>query len=247
MSTTVLSYNLCHGQGLDDKIDLIRQAAVISSRHPRFVALQELDRRVKRSGYVDEPARLAELTGYKAFFGKAIPLGDDGNGEYGIAILTADQNAELAAFFALPGEEPRAFIAVRGHLEDGSEVIFACTHLDLNEKNRIASVRLINEWVKLQPLPVLFMGDFNCKGDSAPYQALCETWQSAWGASTQPTHPANAPKIDIDHLFMYPQKAWNVEAMTVVEELVASDHRPIEGVVELKKKAPKHTRKGQKR
>ena len=233
MTTTVLSYNLCHGQGLDDQVDLIRQAAVISSRHPRFVALQELDRRVKRSGFVDEPAKLAELTGYKAFFGKAIPLGDEG-GEYGICILTADQNAELAAFFALPGKEPRAFVAVRGHLEDGNEVIFACTHLDLDEENRIASVRLINEWVKLQPLPVLFMGDFNCKGKSAPYQALCTTWQSAWGDTPQPTHPANAPKIDIDHLFMFPKDAWNVDCMTVVEELVASDHRPIEGKVALK-------------
>ena len=231
VSTTVLSYNLQHGTRLDQTFDLEGQAAVIASRKPRFVAVQELDRNVERSSFLDEPARLAELTGYKAFFGKAIPLL---GGEYGIGILTADPNAELAAYFALPGEEPRAFIAVRGTLEDGKPVIFACTHLDLVDENRVASVALINEWVKLQTLPVLFMGDFNCNGSSRPYHALCGVWQPGWGEQTQPTHPADAPQIHIDHLFLYPVDAWNIEHIEVVEETAASDHRPVEARVSLK-------------
>lgn len=231
--TTVLSFNLQHGCRMDYVLDLEGQAEIIKSRNARFVAIQEVDRNVARSNSIDEPKKLAELTGYKAFFGKAIPLQ---GGEYGIGILTTDMQAELAAYFALPGEEPRAFIAIRSTLEDGQPVIFACTHLDLKEENCIASVNLINEWVKLQTLPVLFMGDFNCEGNSRPYHALCSVWKPGWGEKTQPTWPANAPKEHLDHLFLYPPEDWNVQNIAVGKEDSASDHRPLTAQVILTKK-----------
>ncbi|MEX2025646.1 MAG: endonuclease/exonuclease/phosphatase family protein, partial [Pirellulaceae bacterium] len=59
----VLTYNIHHGEGIDGKLDLPRIARVIESVDPDLVALQEVDRRVERTGSVDQPAELARLTG----------------------------------------------------------------------------------------------------------------------------------------------------------------------------------------
>ncbi|MBR4221011.1 MAG: hypothetical protein IKR81_07650, partial [Victivallales bacterium] len=76
-----LSYNVCHGCGMDKTIDLVRTAAVISRQKADCVALQELDNGATRSNGVDETAELARLTGMFGFFGKAIDLQ---GGSYGI-------------------------------------------------------------------------------------------------------------------------------------------------------------------
>jgi endonuclease/exonuclease/phosphatase family metal-dependent hydrolase len=43
----ILSYNIKHGQGMDDRVDLKRAAAVINSLQPDLVALQEIDNVVR--------------------------------------------------------------------------------------------------------------------------------------------------------------------------------------------------------
>lgn len=58
----ILSYNIHHARGMDDKLDLPRIAAVISSVQPDLVSLQEVDQNVTRSENVDQPAELARLT-----------------------------------------------------------------------------------------------------------------------------------------------------------------------------------------
>jgi endonuclease/exonuclease/phosphatase family metal-dependent hydrolase len=52
----VLSYNIHHAEGVDRKLDVERIAAVIQSVKPDLVALQEVDRNVKRTGGVDQPS-----------------------------------------------------------------------------------------------------------------------------------------------------------------------------------------------
>lgn len=51
----VLSYNIHHGRGADDKVDLQRIAGVINEARPDLVALQEVDSGVKRSASIGEP------------------------------------------------------------------------------------------------------------------------------------------------------------------------------------------------
>ena len=57
----VLTYNIHHAAGTDGKVDIERIARVIQSAKPDLVALQEVDQATKRSGGVDQLARLAEL------------------------------------------------------------------------------------------------------------------------------------------------------------------------------------------
>jgi endonuclease/exonuclease/phosphatase family metal-dependent hydrolase len=99
----VLCYNIHHGEGTDGKVDLPRLARVIHAAMPDFVALQEVDRNVRRSGSVDQSAELAKLTGLHGAFAKAI---DYDGGEYGQAILSRFP-IERLTIHHLPGEPER--------------------------------------------------------------------------------------------------------------------------------------------
>lgn len=80
----VLAYNIHHGEGMDDAVDLPRIADVIRSEKPDFVALQEVDKGVNRSGKVNQAMVLGELLGMYHNFAKFM---DYDGGEYGLARL----------------------------------------------------------------------------------------------------------------------------------------------------------------
>ncbi len=81
----VLCYNIHHGEGVDKKLDLDRIAKVILSVSPDVVALQEVDRKTKRTNHVDQSSELARLTKMKVVFEKNI---DFQGGHYGNAVLS---------------------------------------------------------------------------------------------------------------------------------------------------------------
>ncbi len=83
----VLSYNVRNCRGLDDyhAVNVARVAGVISNQAPDVVALQELDRKTKRSAGRDMLQELAVATGMIGTFGEAIPY--QGRA-YGVGILS---------------------------------------------------------------------------------------------------------------------------------------------------------------
>jgi endonuclease/exonuclease/phosphatase family metal-dependent hydrolase len=228
---TVITYNIHHGAGVDQKLDLERIAKVIKRENPDIVAFQEVDVMANRTGNIDEPKILGELTGYKPFFGKAVPIR---GGEYGNAIITRDKDAVVVEHLPLPGNEPRCMIAVQTKSSKGTPYVLACTHLALEEENCMKSTEIIGDWVKSLKVPSLLVGDMNCTTGSQIYNSFTKTWEGTWGNKPLPTFPARNPKKDIDHCFTYPKQAWEVIDITVVEEPLASDHRPLKVTLALK-------------
>lgn len=57
----VMTFNIRHGRGMDDAINLERIARVIDRAGADVVALNEVDRVTRRCGGVDQPAELAKL------------------------------------------------------------------------------------------------------------------------------------------------------------------------------------------
>ena len=229
---TVITYNIHHGVGLNNKLDLEKIANVIKVENPDIVAFQEVDVKTKRTRRLDEPKILGDLAGFKSFFGKSIPYG---GGEYGNAIITRDRNAILINHFPLPGKEPRSLLAIQTKSSMGTPYVLACTHLCLDETNRMKSTEIINNWVKGLPFPTILVGDMNCKSNSNPYKKLTEVWDSTWGAKPIPTFPSKKPTSDIDHCLTYPKYAWKVQEIKVIEESDASDHRPLKITLKLNK------------
>jgi endonuclease/exonuclease/phosphatase family metal-dependent hydrolase len=236
----VLTYNIHHGEGTDRKLDLPRIAKVIKGAEADVVALQEVDVKTRRTGGVDQPGELAKLTGMRGHFGKSI---DFGGGQYGNAILSRFPTTRPTTL-PLPAEAPRenrsALSVEVTHPQGGARFLFAATHLDHlpDETARLAQVKLINEKLAVaakegvEELPALLTGDLNATPGSGPIQRLLEHWTDT-DAKGSPTYPSDNPRKRIDYVLCRPAGRWRVVETRVIEEKVASDHRPVLVVLEL--------------
>jgi len=233
----VLTYNIHHGEGTDGVFDLERIAAVIKSVEPDLVALQEVDRNTGRSGGVDQAAELARLTGLEFYFGKAM---DYDGGEYGEAILTRF-SFEWSRTYPLSAEEdkePRAMAVVVVDLPDGNRLGFVGTHLDhtRDPTSRLMQVSEINELFSNRARgapPFILAGDLNATVDREEMQILLEIWGDAATEKPEPTIPVVEPSRRIDYVLYTPWYRFQVVETRVLDEQVASDHRPVLAVLDI--------------
>ena len=232
----VLSYNIHHGEGNDRKLDLPRLAKIITSVNPDLVLLQEVDQNVARSGKVDQPKVLAELTKMEFCFGSNLALQGGG---YGNAILSrykierhdnhllpsldgGEQRGVLVAEISLPGRAPTLRVAA--------------THFDYRgkEDERLASVAWLTEkLVKEQTVATILGGDLNATRETETLKKLGAHWKIA-GETETPTIPTDKPERQIDFVLCRPDDAWEVVEVKVLEEPIASDHLPILAVLKLR-------------
>jgi endonuclease/exonuclease/phosphatase family metal-dependent hydrolase len=232
----VLCYNIHHAEGVDKSLDVPRIARLIQSVNPDIVALQEVDRSVKRTNNVDQPVQLAKLTGMNRSFGANISLQ---GGEYGNALLTKfaitrTHNHLLPNFDN--GEQ-------RGVLDVGLKVPnldvplrFLVTHFDhrREERERIESAKMVNQLVAEHPdEPVILAGDLNAIPESETVKIIGNSWQQT-NENPVATIPVDSPKWQIDFIFVRPRGNWLIEEFRVLDEATASDHRAIFTVIELK-------------
>jgi len=224
----VMSYNVRHCAGMDWVIDYDRTAAVIEQQQPDVVALQEIDSVTGRSGHRDQLVELASRTQYNSVFGAAI---DFDGGKYGVGILTREFPVSWRRI-PLPGEEPRVLLVVE--LKD---YVVACTHLDLNQEQRLESALIIVEEAQRWKKPFILAGDWNDTPDSELLHAMTSFFTLLSGDA--PTYPADEPTECIDYVSVY--NDWSIEVLEsyVINEPQASDHRPL--VVTIKETAPEGT------
>ncbi|QDT56806.1 hypothetical protein Pan44_48660 [Caulifigura coniformis] len=236
----VLSYNIHHAEGVDGKLDVERIAGVIRGCEADVVAVQEVDKGARRSQQLDEPAELARLTKLEHFvFGRTIDLQ---GGEYGNLVLSRYPIASSRVHM-LPnsaGAEQRGVVEAEIAPPQGQPFRLFATHLDFGRKeaseaDRQGAIRLVNERVDATRQPAIFAGDFNCVPDSATIRTIRETWLQSNSAEAFTT-PVGRPTRQIDFIFLRPESQWKVIEVKVLDEAVASDHRPILATVELLQK-----------
>jgi endonuclease/exonuclease/phosphatase family metal-dependent hydrolase len=228
----VLSYNIHHGEGTDGKVDLPRIAKVIAACDPDFVAVQEVDHKTKRTGGVDQAAELARLTGLHGRFCKQI---DYDGGEYGQFILSRFPISSPTVH-NLPGQpnrEQRIAGEVRATV-GGREIAFVTTHLNhQSEDNRRQQAEKLNELFGTAAHPVILAGDLNANPDSQPLAILSKAWAVATSDKALLTYPSAKPAKQIDYVLVRPGDRFRVVETKVIEEAVASDHRPVLAVLEV--------------
>lgn len=224
-SLRILAYNIHHGEGMDEVLDLERIAALIASVQPDLVALQEVDRNVERTQFVDQATVLGELTGLTPVFGEFMPYQ---GGHYGMAVLSrwpivASTNHRLP-----DGDEPRSALAVRVRSpESGRELEFVGIHLYRTAAERLAQARALAEHLAPVDVPVILAGDFNSEPDSEVIAFLSETWHFIDKGADRLTFSSFAPEKEIDFVAYGPEDAFTVESQRLLDEPVASDHRPL--------------------
>lgn len=227
----ILAYNTHHGAGLDGVLDLERIGALIRSVNPDLVTLQEIDQVVDRTGEVDQPQTYGELTGMEALFGEFMPYG---GGRYGMALLSRLPVSEWENILLPPGAEPRSTLAARVTLANsGREVWIAGIHFYRTEEERLAQARTTVEFFAEEEIPVFLAGDFNSQPGTAVMTFLEEEWANPAKAGTPFTFPADGPEREIDFILVRPKSGFRVLEYRVLDESVASDHRPILMQVEI--------------
>ena len=230
----VLCYNIHHGVGVDGKLDLKRIAKVIKDASPDIVSLQEVDNGTKRTKGVDQAKELADLTGMKFTYGASM---DFQGGEYGNAVLTRfDISGKKVV--PLPGEPRSALFATLKLPENQytvNELLFIAAHLDLSAKARLRSVELIEAQFDAMPDQVAILaGDLNATPRSQVMKAFGGNWTNTVHDNAFLTAPSGKPAYHIDHVLFRPSDAFKVIEAKVLKEKVASDHRPVLVVWELK-------------
>ena len=221
MTLRIMTYNIQHGAGRDDVIDLDRQAAVIRNADPEIIGLQEVDSCVKRSNRVHQAAVMANSLGMYSTFGPAIPLT---GGKYGVAILSKEKPLSHRNI-PLPGNEKRTLLVC-----EFEEYVFATTHLALEEENRLTSLEIILEEAARWDKPFFICGDLN----DEPTTTLITQMKKKFSFlnyitnnSTNYTFPSGVPKKIIDYIASYGRVYKSIRKRQVLNEPDASDHRPV--------------------
>lgn len=226
----VVTANIRHGRGMDDRVDLERVAARLNALDADVIALQEVDLGVARSGSENQAARLASRLARRPAFGAFMPLGD---GRYGCAILTRHPIVATRSLRLPEGNEPRVALEVDMRLPDDTIVTIVNVHFDWVDDDRFRYAQAERVIERLRELQAsgrigVFLGDFNDDTASRTL-ALARTVadEARKPAEARATYPAPEPTEEIDYIFAWPIGGWVAEDVRVVDERVASDHRPV--------------------
>ena len=221
----ILAYNIHHGEGMDDRLDLERIAALINRLEPDLVALQEVDRLVERTGRVDQAAVLGELTGMAATFGQFMPYQ---GGEYGMALLSGWPVIETTNYRLPDGMEPRSALAARVRSpHSGRELVFVGIHLYRSDEERLAQAERLVGLLAGESAPVVLAGDFNSTPDSEVIGRLAPSWHILDKGADRLSWSSVAPEMEIDYVLLRPPQAFSVLDHHLLDEPVISDHRPL--------------------
>lgn len=231
----VLTYNIHHAEGIDKKLDIPRIANVIRAAEADLVAVQEVDFKTRRTGNVDMPAELAKLTGMHVYFAKAM---DYQGGAYGQVILSRHPMTDTKTHMLPPAEqgvEPRIMAEARVKI-GGQSIAFFATHLDHRDEPRrlkqVEEIGRITANLKDDTIALL-AGDLNARPDSAPIANLLRAWTDPSAGKGLLTIPAEKPKAQIDFVLYRPKERLRPVEVKVIDEPVASDHRPVLAVFEM--------------
>lgn len=230
----VMTYNIQHGAGTDQKLNLSRIAEVIRREHPDLVGLQEVDRGVERTARLDEIAELARATRMEYAFANNLRYQ---GGQYGVAVLSRFPVLSLDHRLYDNRREARrrGFIEVEVSV-GGQKISFVTTHLDYKyEDGRLFETEQLMKALEAIKNPLIIVGDFNDLPNGSSYRLIRTLFEDAWDVSGQSgglSYPADKPAKRIDYIFCRKAEGLIVKRVRVVNTL-ASDHRPVVADLEL--------------
>jgi endonuclease/exonuclease/phosphatase family metal-dependent hydrolase len=228
----IAAYNIKHGLGMDSVIDLERVADVLRPLDADVIALQEVDNGVERSDGVDQARRLGELLGMEAHFGAFMPYQGGG---YGMAVLSRLPVLSVTNVRLPAGTEPRTALDVRVAAgREGRTVSVVGIHFYRTPEERLAQADSLSSYFAEAEHPIVLVGDFNSRRGDLVLRSLREAEWFVLDKDDDPnTFPSEDPTREIDFVMLRPVGAFEVVEHRVIEERVASDHRPLLVVLRL--------------
>ncbi|WP_448627342.1 endonuclease/exonuclease/phosphatase family protein [Geodermatophilus sp. URMC 64] len=239
----LVTFNIRHGVGADDRFDLPRLAKVLQAADADIICLQEVDRHYgPRSEDVDQPLLLSRALDMQLAWGPAIDEergGDRPDKEYGNALFSR-LPILISDVHRLPGGgEPRT--ALRTLIElDGGTLWVTNTHLTRSGGERAAQLATVAALHTGAMEAGVVVGDFNTTPDAPELAELRPLFTDAWSIARDRegrggwrfwrhdagfTHPAGSPHRRIDQVWVTEGIA--VASARVLDGQGASDHLPL--------------------
>ncbi|MFC5987637.1 endonuclease/exonuclease/phosphatase family protein [Marinicrinis lubricantis] len=221
-SLKVVTYNIHHGRGLDDQVDIRRIAEELREEGADIIGLQEVDRYNIRSGFKDQIEALGAELGMAWAYAPALKFGII---QYGNAVLSK-YPIEAADQYELPGKrENRTLLRVQ--IRYGDELLDVWnTHLGVSEADRRKQMPLLLQILKtVEPkertMPTILLGDFNMLGDHPLMEELLRDWEKVQPQGLAATVLSG---LEIDHILLKGH-FWTRDAFTL--PTYSSDHNPV--------------------
>ena len=212
------TYNVKHGDNGDGRVDLRRLGAACASLGADVLAVQEVDRFARRTGFRDEMRVIARATGLQAVFGEAARRKWR---RYGNVLLARGpiSDVEVVKLPRPSGGEPRVAIVARVCV-DGLGLSVGATHLSFRKGEGAAQLEVLLAALAERDGPRLLMGDLNI---SPEVVVPAVTAAGFTVAPTGPTFPAAAPRSRIDFIAVA-----GLEVVSAsLPEVGMSDHLPV--------------------
>jgi endonuclease/exonuclease/phosphatase family metal-dependent hydrolase len=231
----VATYNIRHGRGTDERVDLARTAAVLRALRPDIVGLQEVDNRVERSGRVDEAALLGEQLGMHHAFGSFF---DYQGGQYGMGVLSRHSIRRITPVELPRGNEPRIALAVEVDYPGIGALAVVNVHFDWvrDDGFRFAQATALTTFLDTLSVPYILLGDFNDVPESRTLALFtARAMEAKKPAGDHFTFSSTDPAREIDFIFAAPPSRWTAGGVRVIDESLASDHRPVYAELRLRR------------
>ena len=239
----VVSYNVHSTICMDGKADYRKSAEVLKGLDPDVAGVQELGVFTKRVPDVNAPLEIARYTRMNYLFSRSLVTTEAG-GEYGVGAFSV-YTMELKMRLLLPtpeGAEPRSAMIIKVNAPEPFYV--AVCHFsyqgefEKSEFYRTIGAKLLTDTIIDNKFyPCIWTGDFNTYKGTDTWEYVNRHWLIA--NELDPDTPTCECSIglekQIDFICAYPKESFTVKSFRVVPEQQASDHCPVEAVLEIKK------------
>ena len=214
----VATFNIKHGDSGNGRVDLRRLGAACAALSADVLAVQEVDRFARRTGFRDEMRVIARATGMTAVFGEAARRRWR---SYGNALLARGPITDVEVIkLPRPSEGEQRVAIVARVAVNGVGLSVGATHLSFRRGEGVPQLGVVLAALAGREGPRVLLGDLNLGPE------LVEPAVTAAGyalASTGPTFPAAAPRSRIDFVA--------VSGLAVVSaalpDVGISDHLPV--------------------
>jgi endonuclease/exonuclease/phosphatase family metal-dependent hydrolase len=214
----VVTFNVKHGSNGEGRVDLRRLREVCAALSADVLAVQEVDRFARRTGFRDEMRIIARATGMRAVFGEAARRRWR---TYGNVLLARGPITDVEVL-KLPrpgGSEQRVAIVARVCV-DGLGLSVAATHLSFRKGEGAAQLAVLLSALGERSGPRLLLGDLNIGPDVVVPAVMAAGYTVA---PTEATFPAGAPRARIDFVAVS-----GLEVVAASTPAVGiSDHLPV--------------------
>lgn len=225
----VATYNIHSCIGRDQRYDPSRILRVLAEMDADIYGLQEVGPRPIWVGGADQYAYFMEQTGMHTVEGPNLFAGD---ARYGNMLLSRFPIVDVTRInLSVTRREPRGAIIAQVSCGNCSLRVVN-THFGLGLRERRRQVLRLEEALGADPMPTIFLGDFNMWGRER--QRLARLGAPHADAVRPRTFPAWYPVLALDRI-------WSREGASLLEvrphvtpdSVSASDHLPLTAVIEL--------------